>query len=95
MVPDKEDTVHIHVSDTSFLPSERLEISITSEYDVSVFREIEAAVDEASNIVCNNELDIVDMLVEHNEIEIAWFLEGGCLCKLLCIWHTASISLQY
>ena len=39
-------------------------------------------------IVCNSGLDIGDMVVEHNKTDdeeeiIAWFLEGGCLCKLL------------
>ena len=38
-------------------------------------------------LVCNSGLDSGDMVVEHNETEdeeeiIAWFLEGGCLCKL-------------
>ena len=42
--------------DTSPLPSERPETSITSEYDVSVF-------------IDNSELDIEDMVVEHNETE--------------------------
>ena len=55
---------------------------------MSVFRDIEAAVNEASDIVCNSGLDIGDIVVEHNKTEdeeerIAWFLEGGCLCKLL------------
>ena len=46
-------------------------------------------VDEASDVVCIGGLDIVDMAVEHDETEdeeqrrIAWFLAGGCSCKLL------------
>ena len=49
---------------------------------MSVFRDIEAAVDEASDIVCNSGSDSRDMVVEHNETEdeeekIAWFLEGS------------------
>ena len=61
-------------------------MSIISEYEVSVFRDIEAAVNDTSDIVCNSGLDIGDRVVEHNETEdeeerIAWLLEGGCLCK--------------
>ena len=33
---------------------------------MSVFRDIEAEVDEASDIVCNGGLDIGDMIVEHD-----------------------------
>ena len=44
MVPDKEDAIQSHVSDTSPLHSESPETSITSEYEVSVFRDVEAAV---------------------------------------------------
>ena len=38
--------------------------------------------------ICNSGLDIGGMVVEHNETEdeeerTAWFLKGGCLCKLL------------
>ena len=77
MVPDKEDAVQSRVSDTS-LPSERPATSITSEYEVSVFRDVEAAVTVVLDIVCNSGLDIADMIVEHNETEdeeerIAWF----------------------
>ena len=55
---------------------------------MSVLRDVEAAVIGAPCILCNSGLDIGDMVVEHNETEdeeerIAWFLEGGCLCKLL------------
>ena len=85
-VPDKEDTVHNHVSDTSPLPSERPTTSIISEYKVSVFRDVEAAVTAAADIVCNSGLDIGDMDVEHNETEerIAWFLESTCAsCYIL------------
>ena len=50
---------------------------------------IEAAVDEASDVVCNGGLDIGDLAVEHDETDdeeqriIARFLAGGCSCKLL------------
>ena len=69
-------------------PLERPATSIISEYEVSVFRDVEAAVTAVPDIVCNSGLDIGDMVVEHNETEdeeerIAWFLNGGCLCKLL------------
>ena len=79
-VPDKEDAVHRHVSDTSRLPSERPATSIISEYEVSVFRDVEETVTVVPDIVCNNGLDIGDMVVENNETEerIAWFLEGTC-----------------
>ena len=55
----------------SALPYERLEISTTSEhaYNVAVFRNIEAVVDEASDVVCIGGLDIADMAVEHDETE--------------------------
>ena len=94
MVPDKEDAVHSHVSDTSPLPSERPTISNISEYEVSVFRDVEAAVTAVPDVVCNSGLGTGDMVVEHNETEdeeerIALFLEGGCLCKLLyCTLHS-------
>ena len=68
-VPDKEDAVQRHISYTSPLPSERPATSITSEYEVSVFRDVEAAVTVIPNIVCNSGLDIADMVVEHNETE--------------------------
>ena len=79
-VPYKEDAVHSHVSDMSRLPSERPETSIISEYKVSVFRDVEETVTAVPDIVCNNGLDIGDMVVEHNETEerTAWFLEGTC-----------------
>ena len=88
MVPDKEDAVQHHVSDTSTLPSERPVTSIISGYEVSVFRDVEAAVTAAADIVCNSGLDIGDVVVEHNATKdeyeiIAYFLKGGCLCKLL------------
>ena len=67
MLPDKEDAVQSHVSYTSPLPSERPATSITSEYEVSVFRDVEAAVTVVPDIVCNSGLDIADMVVEHNE----------------------------
>ena len=69
MIPDKEDAVHIHVSDTSPLPSERPTTSIISEYEVSFFRDVEATVTVVPDIVCNSGLDIADMVVEHNKIE--------------------------
>ena len=55
---------------------------------MSVFKDVEAAVTVVPDIVCNSGLDIGDMVVEHNETKdeeeiIAWFLEGGCLRKLL------------
>ena len=51
-ISDEEDAVQCHVSDMSpySLPSKRPETSITSEHDVSVFKDIEAEVDEASDI---------------------------------------------
>ena len=69
MVPDKDDAVQSNVSDMSCLPSERPETSITSEYEVSLFRDVEAAVTAAPDIVGNSGLDIGDMVVEHNETE--------------------------
>ena len=42
---------------------------IISEYEVSVFRDVEAAVTTAPDIVCNSGLDIGDMVVENNETE--------------------------
>ena len=53
----------------STLPSERPEISIISEYEVSVFRDVEAAATAAADIVCNSGLDIGDMIAKHNETE--------------------------
>ena len=68
---------------------------------VPVFRDVEADVDEASDVVCNVGLDIGDIVVEHGEIEeeegrIARFLAGGCSCKLhdgtpCCTQFTASM----
>ena len=97
MVPDKEDAVQSHVSYTSPLPSERPATSITSEYEVSVFRDVEAAVTVVPNIVCNSGLDIGDMVVEHNETEdeeerIAWFLKVGT-CASCYIARYAPLSL--
>ena len=69
MVPDKEDAVQSHASYTSPLPSERPATSITSEYEVCVFRDVEAAVTVVPDIVCNSGLDIAYMVVEHNETE--------------------------
>ena len=64
-------------------PLRGAETSIISEYEVSVFRDVEAAVTATPDIVCNIGLDIGDMVVEHNETEdegerIACFLKGGC-----------------
>ena len=36
---------------------------------MSVFRDVEAAVTAVPDIVCNNGLDIGDMVVEYNETE--------------------------
>ena len=70
MAADKYDAVHNHISDTSPLPSERgSETSIIFEYEVSVFRDVEAAVTATPDIVCNSGLDIGDMVVELNETE--------------------------
>ena len=103
-VSDEEDAVQSHVSDTSPLPSKRPKTSITFKHDVSVFRDIEAAVDEASDIVCNGGLDIGDVIVEHDETNdeewrrIARFLTGGCSCKLLdgtpCSTQFTALMLQ-
>ena len=92
-VPNKEDAVHRHVSDTSRLPSERPATSIISECEVSVFRDVEETVTAVPDIVCNNGLDIGDMVVEHNETEerIACFLEGTCASCYIA--HYASLSL--
>ena len=53
----------------STLSSERPETSIISEYEVFVFRDVEAAVTAAANIVCNSGLDIGDMIAKHNDTE--------------------------
>ena len=92
-VPDKEDAVHRHDSDTSHLPSERPTTSIISEYEVSVFRDVEETVTAVPDIVCNNGLGIGDMFVEHNETEerIVWFLEGTCASCYIA--HYAPLSL--
>ena len=56
---------------------------------MSVFMDIEAEVNEASDIVCNGGLDIGDMIVKYDETNdkeqrrIARFLTSGCSCKLL------------
>ena len=91
--PDKEDAVHSHVSNTSRLPSKRSATSIISEYEVSVFRDVEETVTAVPDIVCNNGLDIGDMVVEHNETEerIAWFLDGTCTSCYIA--HYAPLSL--
>ena len=67
--------------------------SSLSEYEVSVFRDVEETVTAVPNIVCNNGLDIGDMVVEHNETEerIAWFLEGTCASCYIA--HYAALSL--
>ena len=49
------------------------------------------------DIVCNSGLDIVDMVVEHNETEdeeerIAWFLKVGT-CASCYIVHYTPLSL--
>ena len=103
---DEEDAVGSHVLDLppSPLPSKRPETFITSDHDVSVFRDIEAEVDKASDIVCNGGLDIGDMIVEHDETNdeeqrrIARFLTSGCSCKLLdgipCSTQFTALMLQ-
>ena len=103
---DEEDAVSSHVLDLppSPLPFKRPETFITSDHDMSVFRDIEAEVDEASNIVCNGGLDIGDMTVEHDETNdeeqrrIARFLTSGCSCKLLdgipCSTQFTALMLQ-
>ena len=92
-VPEKEAAVHRHVSDMSYLPSERPATSIISEYEVSVFRDVEETVTAVPDIVCKNGLNIGDMVVEHNETEerIAWFLEGTCASCYIA--HYAPLSL--
>ena len=67
---DEEDAaVQSQVSDMSPLPSESPETPTTFEHDVPIFRDVEADVDEASDVVCNVGLDIGDIVVEHGEIE--------------------------
>ena len=51
--------VQSQVSDMSPLPSERPETPTTFEHDVPVFRDVEADVDEASDVVCNVGLSTV------------------------------------
>ena len=76
------------------LSSKRPETFVTSDHDVSLFRDIEAEVNETSDILCNGGLDIGDMIVEHDETNdeeqrrIAWFLTSGCSCTLLDGIHT-------
>ena len=68
MVPDKEDAVQSNVLDMPLLPCGRTEMFIISNYEVSVFSDVEAAVTAAPEIVCNSGLNIVDiiMVVKHN-----------------------------
>ena len=103
---EEEDAVGSHVLDLppSPLSSKRPETFITSDHDVSVFRDIEAEINEASDIVCNGGLDIGDMIVEHDETNdeeqrrIAQFLTSGCSCKLLdgipCSTQFTALMLQ-
>ena len=101
---DEEDAVGSHVLDLLPSPLKRPETFITSDHDASVFRDIEAEVNEASNIVCNGGLDIGDMIVEHDETNdeeqrrIARFLTSGCSCKLLygipCSTQFTALMLQ-
>ena len=60
---------------------------------MTVFRDVEETVTVVPNIVCNNRLDIGDMVVEHNETEerIAWLLEGTCASCYIA--HYAPLSL--
>ena len=62
------------------LPSERPATSIISENEVSDFRNAEETVTAVPDIVCNNGLDIGDVVVEHNETEerIAQLLDSTC-----------------
>ena len=41
----------------------------STTYDVAVFQNIEAAVDEAFDVVCNGGLDIGDLAVEREETD--------------------------
>ena len=71
---------------------------------MSVFRDIEAVVNEVSDIVCNSGLDVGGMMVEHDETNdeeqgrIARFLTGGCSFKLLdgtpCSTQFTALMLQ-
>ena len=84
--PDEDGIVQNYVSDIS-LPSERPDISTTTTYDVAVFNNnIEAEVNEASDIVCNGRLDIGDLVVEQNETdneeEITAFAKLPPICML-------------
>ena len=45
------------------LPSERPETPTTFEHDVPIFRDVEADIDEASDVVCDVGLDIGDIVV--------------------------------
>ena len=71
MVPYKEVAVQRHVSDISTLPSGSLYVfplkglrhpSLLSEYEVFVFRDVEATVFATADIGCNSGLDIGDMI---------------------------------
>ena len=88
----KMQSIYSHVSDTSCLPSERSATFIISENEVSVFRDVEETVTAVPDIVCNNGLDIGDMVVEYNETEerVAWFLEGTCASCYIA--HYAPLS---
>ena len=88
---DEEDAVGSHVLDLppSPLPSKGPETFITSDHDVSVFRDIETEENKPSDIVYNSGLDIGDMIVQHDETtdeeqrRVVRFLTSGCSCKLL------------
>ena len=58
----------------------------TSTYEFAVFNNIEAAVDEAFDIVCNGGLDIGDLVVEQNvtddEVEITASAKPPPVCML-------------
>ena len=86
MVPDKENSVQRPVSNTSPpLPSERPDISLTSEYHVLVLRDVEAAVSAAPDSL-QQWAGYWGVVVHHNETEEVGesiCFKGWYLCKLL------------
>ena len=86
--PHEDYVVQNYVSDTS-LPSERPEISTTTTYDVAVFNNIEAVVDEASDIVCNGGLDIGNLVAEQNETDDEEEITASAKPLPVCILTTA------
>ena len=81
---DEEDAFGSHALNLPPFPPSCKRPETSSDHDVSVFRDIEAEIDEASDRVCNGGLDIGDMTVEHDETNdeekrrIARFLKSGC-----------------